>query len=39
MQRGIKGTVLHLKKIVRGPLDVLSDLVPVRRSIEKRSQD
>jgi hypothetical protein len=31
--------VLHLQKLVRGPLNVLADLVTVSRSVKKRSQD
>src|SRR6202041_2797764 len=39
MQRWIERTVLHLQKIVGGPLNVLADLMAMSRSIEKRSQD
>jgi hypothetical protein len=39
MQRGIERAVLHLQEFIRGPLNVLPDLVTVSRSIEKRSQD
>jgi hypothetical protein len=39
MQRGIERTVLHLQEFIRGPLNVLPDLVTVSRSIEKRPQD
>ena len=39
MQRGIERAVLHLQKFVRGPLNVLPDLVTVSRSMEKRPQD
>jgi hypothetical protein len=31
--------VLHLQEFIRGPLNLLPDLVTVSRSIEKRSQD
>jgi len=31
--------VLHLQEFIRGPLDVLANLVTVSRSIEKRPQD
>jgi hypothetical protein len=31
--------VLHLQEFIRGPLNVLPDLVTVSRSIEKRPQD
>ena len=31
--------MLHLKKIICGSLDVLADLMPVRRPVQKRSQD
>jgi hypothetical protein len=31
--------VLHLEKIVRRPLDILADLVPVHRPIQQRSQN
>jgi uncharacterized heparinase superfamily protein len=31
--------VLHLQEIVRGPLDMLADLMTMRGSIKKRSQD
>jgi hypothetical protein len=39
MQSWIKRSMLHLKKVVCGPLNVLADLVAVRRSIKERSQD
>jgi hypothetical protein len=39
MQSGIDRTVLHLQEFIRGPLNVLADLVTVARSIEKRPQD
>src|SRR5580704_17945011 len=39
MQRGIERAVLHLQKFIRGPLNVLPELVPMSRSIEKRPQD
>jgi hypothetical protein len=39
MQRGIEGAVLHLQEFIRGPLNVLPDLVTVSRSIEKGPQD
>jgi hypothetical protein len=31
--------VLHLQKLVRGPLNVLADLMAMSRSIKKRPQD
>ena len=31
--------MLHLQEIVRGPLDMLVDLMTMRGSIKKRSQD
>jgi hypothetical protein len=31
--------MLHLQEFIRSPLNVLSDLVTVSRSIEKRPQD
>ena len=31
--------MLHLQKIIRGPLNVLADLVAVRRTMDKRAQD
>jgi hypothetical protein len=39
MQRGIERAVLHLEEFIRGPLNVLPDLVTVSRSMEKRPQD
>ena len=39
MQSWIERTVLHLQKMVRGPLNVLADLMAVSGSIEQRSQD
>src|SRR5947209_3562223 len=39
MQRGVKRAVLHLEKIIRGPLNMLADLVTVRRTMKKSSQD
>src|SRR5258708_19175239 len=39
MQRRIERAVLHLQEFIRGPLNVLPDLVPVSRSMEKRPQD
>jgi hypothetical protein len=39
MQRGIERAVLHLQEFIRGPLNVLPDLVAVSRSIEKGPQD
>src|SRR5260370_26855726 len=39
MQRGIERAVLHLQEFIRGPLNVLPDLVTVSGSIEKGSQD
>ena len=35
MQCWIKRSVLHLQKVVCGPLNVLADLVAVRRTIKK----
>jgi hypothetical protein len=35
MQRGIERAVLHLQEFIRGPLNVLPDLVTVSRSVEK----
>jgi hypothetical protein len=31
--------MLHLQKVVRGPLNMLADLVSVSRSLEQRPQD
>jgi hypothetical protein len=31
--------MLHLQEFIRGPLNVLADLVTVGRSVEKRPQD
>jgi hypothetical protein len=39
MQRGIERAVLHLQEFIRGPLNVLPDLVTVSSSIEKGPQD
>jgi len=39
VQRGVKRAVLHLEKIIRGPLNMLADLVAMRRTIKKSSQD
>jgi hypothetical protein len=39
MQRGIEGAVLHLQEFIRGPLNVLPDLVTMGRSIEQGPQD
>src|SRR3984885_10156490 len=39
MQRGIERTVLHLQEVIRRPLNVLSDLMTMCRSMQKRSQD
>jgi hypothetical protein len=39
MQRRVKRAVLHLEKIIRGPLNMFADLVSVRRTIKKSSQD
>ena len=39
MQRGIERAVLHLQEFIRGPLNVLPDLVTVSRSMEKGPQD
>jgi hypothetical protein len=39
MQGRIERTMLRLKKIVGSSLDVLADLVPVRRPIKQRVQD
>ena len=35
VQRGVKRAVLHLEKIIRGPLNMLADLVTVSRTIKK----
>ncbi len=39
VQGGIERTVLHLKEIVRGPLNVLVDLVTMSKPVEKCPQD
>ena len=39
VERWIERTVLHLQKIVCGPLNVLANLVTVSRSVKKRPQD
>jgi hypothetical protein len=39
MQCGIERTVLHLQEVVRGPLNMLSDLMAVSGAIQKRPQD
>src|SRR5580692_10323131 len=39
MQGGIERPVLHLQEFIRGPLNVLPDLVTVSRSVEKRPQN
>jgi hypothetical protein len=39
MQCGIEGAVLHLQELVRGSLDVLSNLVTVSGAVKKCSQD
>jgi hypothetical protein len=39
MQGGIKRAMLHLQELIRGPLNVLADLVTMSRSIEKGPQD
>src|SRR5215470_19137822 len=39
VQRGVQRAVLHLEKIVRGPLNMLADLVAVSSTIKKSSQD
>jgi hypothetical protein len=39
VQRGVERAVLHLQKIIRGPLNVLADLVAMSRAIKKSSQD
>src|SRR5580700_5166159 len=39
MQPGVERAMLHLQEFIRSPLNVLPDLVTVRRSIEKRPQD
>jgi hypothetical protein len=39
VQGGIERPVLHLEKIIRGPLNILADLVAVSRTIKKSSQD
>ena len=31
--------MLHLQKLIRGPLNMLADLMSVRRPIQKRFQD
>src|ERR1700753_1736699 len=38
MQCGIERTMLHLQEIVSRPLNVLANLVPVRRTVEKCPQ-
>jgi hypothetical protein len=38
-ERWIKGTILYLKEIIRGPLDVLANLMPVRTAIKERPED
>jgi hypothetical protein len=38
MQRRIERTVLHLKEIVRCPLNVFADLMTVSRAIEEGPQ-
>jgi hypothetical protein len=39
MQRGIERAVLHLQELICGPLNVLADLVAMRRPVEKCPQD
>src|SRR5580658_825620 len=39
VQGGIERPVLHLQEFIRGPLNVLPDLVTVSRSVEKRPQN
>jgi hypothetical protein len=39
MQRRIERAVLHLQKVVRGPLNVFSDLVTVSGTVKKSAQD
>src|ERR1700730_2665955 len=39
MQGGIERPVLHLQNVIRGPLNVLADLVAMRRPVEKCPQD
>jgi hypothetical protein len=39
MRRGIERTVLHLQRIVCGPLNVLADRMAVSMSTKKRPQD
>jgi hypothetical protein len=39
MQRGIERAVLHLQKFIRGPLNMLPDLMTVGSSMEKGSQN
>jgi hypothetical protein len=39
VQRRVKRAVLHLEKIIRGPLNLFADLVAVGRTIKKGSQD
>lgn len=31
--------MLHLQEIISGSLDVLADIVPVRRAVQQRAQD
>ena len=39
MQGGIERAVLHLQEFIRGPLNVLADLVTVSGSVEKCPQN
>jgi hypothetical protein len=39
VQRGVKRAVLHLEKVIRGPLNMLADLMAMSRTIKKSSQD
>jgi hypothetical protein len=39
MQGGIERPVLHLQNVIRVPLNVLADLVAMRRPVDKCAQD
>jgi hypothetical protein len=39
MQRGIERAMLHLQEVIRGSLNVLSDLVAMSSSIKQGAQD
>jgi hypothetical protein len=39
VQRRIEGAVLHLKKVVGSPLNMLANLMTMRWTVKKRSQD